>query len=319
MMSTHDLVNQAVQNLASSRSVSFEIDATLEAQTNDGIHRIQIKYTGETFFRSFDRMDVVVSTSNETDHRRVLTVGSLLDRTLLFDPSTGNWEVDGRESPFSIDFEGLFGLEPSNISVFSLREGAADSQTVRQPVKVALRFIEIAGAVVNLDAVYSIGIDDGHLWEIQASGKMMLRPETTLLGDINAESASISLTAKLFDHGKQTDMDLPVSAVPRYSHQAWLLSDGRILLAGGLGDGDRRDGVFEFSWGMPAELYNPSTNTWTFPDFAQPPLLIGSALGMGNDEFLFAGLGLEGNFAFLFRPVTDEWTAASGREFNLAF
>ena len=40
---------------------------------------------------------------------------------------------------------------------------------------------------------------------------------------------------------------------------------------------------------------------------------------MGNDEFLFAGLGLEGNFAFLFRPVTDEWTAASGREFNLAF
>ena len=319
MMSTHDLVNQAVQNLANSRSVSFEIDATLEAQTDDGTHRIPIKYTGETFFRSFDRMDVAVTTGNETDHRRVLTVGSLLDRTLLFDPSTGNWEVDGRESPFSIDFEGLFGLEPSNISVFSLREGAADSQTVRQPVKVALRFIEIAGAVVNLDAVYSIGIDDGHLWEIQASGKMMLRPETTLLGDINAESASISLTAKLFDHGKQTDMDLPVSAVPRYSHQAWLLSDGRILLAGGLGDGDRRDGVFEFSWGMPAELYNPSTNTWTFPDFAQPPLLIGSALGMGNDEFLFAGLGLEGNFAFLFRPVTDEWTAASGREFNLAF
>ena len=131
MMSTHDLVNQAVQNLASSRSVSFEIDATLEAQTDDGTHRIPIKYTGETFFRSFDRMDVVVSTSNEPDHRRVLTVGSLLDRTLLFDPSTGNWEVDGRESPFSIDFEGLFGLEPSNISVFSLREGAADSQTVK--------------------------------------------------------------------------------------------------------------------------------------------------------------------------------------------
>ena len=108
--SASELLDQAIENLRSTRRVAFEIDATLDVQTDGGVYEVPIKYSGESLLGSFDRMDVEVEVENETLKWQVLTIGDPFHGTLLFEPSTGSWEPSGRESPLSVDFQGLLAL-----------------------------------------------------------------------------------------------------------------------------------------------------------------------------------------------------------------
>jgi hypothetical protein len=75
----------------------------------------------------------------------------------------------------------------------------------------------------------------------------------------------------------------------RYGHTATLLSDGRVLVAGGGGNS--------------AELYDPATKAWTMTGLMSRPHS-GTATLLRNGEVLVADVGAD-----LYNPATRRWTA----------
>ena len=92
--------------------------------------------------------------------------------------------------------------------------------------------------------------------------------------------------------------------VPRSYHSATLLSDGRVLVAGGHG----RDGATLDS----AELYDPFTVSWSTTGNLSAPRSIHTATLLPNGKVLVAGGDLGSDIAGtaeLYDPTTGSWTS----------
>jgi len=91
-------------------------------------------------------------------------------------------------------------------------------------------------------------------------------------------------------------------ATPRYLHTATLLSDGRVLVAGGA------NGPSIYA---SAELYNPATGTWTATGSLSTPRYLHTATLLSDGRVLVAGgAGASGSLASaeLYDPATGTWT-----------
>jgi hypothetical protein len=84
----------------------------------------------------------------------------------------------------------------------------------------------------------------------------------------------------------------------RQSHTATLLNTGKVLVAGG--DNSNAD--------LSAELYDPSTGTWTKTASMSTTRVGHTATLLQNGEVLVAGGSLLAS-AELYNPVTGKWTA----------
>jgi N-acetylneuraminic acid mutarotase len=94
-------------------------------------------------------------------------------------------------------------------------------------------------------------------------------------------------------------------AKARYTHTAILLSDGRVLVGGGIG-----------SNGFPtnsAELYDPDTGTWSATGSMITPCYGHTATLLTNGNVLIAGGLIQSNVilnsAELYNPASGNWTA----------
>jgi hypothetical protein len=94
---------------------------------------------------------------------------------------------------------------------------------------------------------------------------------------------------------------------PRFGHTATLLTDGKVLIAGG--SGDDSDADFGFGGGRgraaSAELYDPATGTFTATGAMTKPRFGHTATLLANGKVLIAG----GSSAELYDPSTGEFTA----------
>ena len=93
-------------------------------------------------------------------------------------------------------------------------------------------------------------------------------------------------------------------AYPRVNHAATLLGDGRVLVTGGF------DGAVVLSL---AELFDPSTNTWSSAGNMAAARSQHSATLLANGRVLVAGR-CPGALASaeLYDPATNTWSAAGG-------
>ena len=119
-------------------------------------------------------------------------------------------------------------------------------------------------------------------------------------------------TAELYDPTSGTWTLIPSMSVVRTSHQATLLSDGRVLVSGGL----------KWEWSEPnpyasAEIYDPEAGTWTLIQSMGSPRYNHSATLLADGKVMVAGgivnaLTQEaGATVELFDPQTGLWTAAA--------
>jgi N-acetylneuraminic acid mutarotase len=116
-------------------------------------------------------------------------------------------------------------------------------------------------------------------------------------------------TAELYDF--QSGLWAPTGKmnIPRCFHTATLLSDGRVLVTGGLSAGDGNDNFVEKT----AEVYDPSTGTWTLVDKMASARYGHTATLLPDGSVLIAGgSGPRGDFVYtvrseIFNPDSGLW------------
>jgi hypothetical protein len=113
---------------------------------------------------------------------------------------------------------------------------------------------------------------------------------------------SSSASAEIFDFATNSWTDAKPMSVPRQAHGAARLSDGRVLVVGGLG----LDGK---TWQKSAEIFDPKTGAWT--TVAAPahghggPLVVAST---GAVAALAAEDGTISNDLEFYDPIANVWT-----------
>jgi N-acetylneuraminic acid mutarotase len=98
--------------------------------------------------------------------------------------------------------------------------------------------------------------------------------------------------------------------VPRDSHSATLLADGRVLVAGGSAGFDRDRDNFRFVG--EAEVYDPATGQWALAGMLCVPRIDHQALLLPNDQVLVVGGDVQGDpgrtaTTELYDPATNTW------------
>jgi Galactose oxidase, central domain/K319L-like, PKD domain/Bacterial TSP3 repeat/Kelch motif len=110
---------------------------------------------------------------------------------------------------------------------------------------------------------------------------------------------------------------LPTGALvdPRHHHTATLLDDGRVLIVGGTGAANNQNGGGSGGDPKPAEVYDPTTGSWSEPDrlFHRRALHTATKLKSGR-VLVVGGIGGAGpvlDTAELFDPATNKWSKAA--------
>ena len=293
-------------------SLAFEISFNLEVLQDGRTLYVPVTYVGEARTVGYSSTDIVVGAPDGALESRVIIVDNTVH---TLEASTGNWDVDYGESPYFLDLRALFGLRSGDLADLKLtgQEVAGGVDTHR--VDGRLRGLEIAGARGDFDVAYWIGAEDGLLREVFAFGRLELDDDTTLIGSVSAETASIKLTARLFDHGKQVDFVTPDLAIPRFDHEAVLLDDGRVMVGGGFSGIANNNVVIQFPLGL-VQMYEPETGMWTMVEPIEGPGFLYSMIELADGRVLAVGLSggedQDTGMASVFDPVAGSWTPLSG-------
>ena len=131
-----------------------------------------------------------------------------------------------------------------------------------------------------------------------SSGKVLV------VGGCNASSCNtVTATSELYDPNSGTWTTTGSLSVARDFQTATLLSDGRVLVAGGFGTTGKI---------AQAEVYNPATGKWTLAGNLNNARAQGTATLLPSGKVLVAG-GLDQNgarlaSAELYSPATNSWT-----------
>ena len=113
----------------------------------------------------------------------------------------------------------------------------------------------------DLEVLYWIGVDDGLLHKVEASGLVEFGEQGVPGLDISIASANATLMARFFDYGKVVDITTPELAFPRFSHKAFLLADGRVFVTDGLATTAYNDPNLDFHIAF-AQIYDFETGLW---------------------------------------------------------
>ena len=295
--------------MADAGSFAFETSFSLEGLLDGRTHDVLVTYVGDFHAIGYSSADVSVAAPDETVEARVVTFDHT---THVLNASTQRWEVTPEESPYFIDLTALFGRRASDLLGLRLTGQEMVYGVDTHRVEGRLQELEIAGARGDFEVVYLIGTDDGLLREVFAFGHLKLDDDTTLIGNLDAETASIKLTARLLDHGKQVDLVTPTLAFPRFTHESVLLDDGRVLVGGGFTGIANNNFIAPFPLGF-VQLYDPEAGMWLIVEPLQGPGLLYSAIKLADGRVLFAGLGGDDeSMASLFDPASESWTSLPG-------
>lgn len=324
---------------------TFDMNGVLSVRTSAGLNiEIPLTYAGDAL-PGYNSASVSLTAPSETVKYDVIAFhniagvsGETIKAGYIFDTETRRWAEKDELLALSA-LTSLSALLGSDLSETS--DIAADGQmklTGQETFNSADTHIisgklpgtETAGTETEMEVTYRVGVDDILLRQIEVSGDLNPSIISALTEGLSADSVHAQLTVNFSEYSKEVAYKSPHLAWSRFSHNATLLDDGRVLVSGGWTGAFEGNNLTGFPAGI-SQIYDPLTATWTFkgkldpdaweeiPDlFPQtlparlPDGRIVSVAILGGDhphphdenDYPFGGLAV-------FNTETDEWTRLS--------
>ena len=297
--------------MASSTGVAFEVIATLDIDSGDGIEQVSVTYTGD-FRPGYNVADVAVTHPNGTEQTREITSHLSFGRfTQILDTGTDNWEPYSGRPPYFVDLLKLFGLEEKFLEHLALQGGTTVDGVPYQVLNAVIRDLEVGGGQGDVEAVFRIDESDGFLKEVEITGTLEFSRNSDLLGDTAGKTATVRIAARLFDYGKTVPVVTPGLVLPLFDHQAILLDDRRVLIGSGSIGVANNDFILPFP-SAAVQVCDSIKEECTLLESPVSPGPMYSLVRLADGTALAVGLGSQdGSYgsASLFDPQTSSWTA----------
>lgn len=264
---------------------AFDMNGVLIIRTSDGLDiEIPLTYAGDAM-PGYSSGNISLTAPTETVEYQVIAIQNIAEtsgetvetRQSFFNTETRRWvETEGLLALSALaDLRVLLGSDLSETSDIAAdgRMKLTGQQALNgidtHVISGRLSGAETTGTDSELEVTYRVGVDDVLLRQVEVSGDLDPSIIDALIDGINADSARAELTVSFSDYGKDIAYKSPYLAWPRFSHNATLLDDGRVLVSGGWTGAFEGNNLSGFPAGI-SQIYDPLTATWTFKGQLDP-------------------------------------------------
>ena len=256
------ILNTARSAMSEAVTFALEIDIVLDVRTGGLAIEVPIEYAGDLHAIGYSSADLTITIPFQVIESKLITSSRT---NYLFDPVANKWEVLPGDSPFFAGPSVFLGTDASDATDLVLVGTETIDGAETRVVSAKRPGVEIGGATGDLDVLYWIGVNDGLLHKVEASGLVEFGEEGVPGLDFSIASANATLTARFFDYGKSIEISTPDLTFPRFGHKAFLLDDGRIFVTDGLARAATDDQNMDISIVIP-QTYDFDTGLWVLED-----------------------------------------------------
>ncbi len=271
------VMDSARESVSAAGGFAFEMKGALNVQSSDGSeHEITFKYSGDALpdYNSARISLIAPSSAIEHDVIALQNMGTLFGEiqkmSYVFDDDVRRWVEKEELLPLSSltnprTLLGSNSYETSDIVADGKMRltGRETHDGIETDIVVGkLSGSEIGSEGAELEMTYRIGVEDGLLKQIEVSGEFDPSIVRELIDDTGIASAQANLTVSFSEYGKDVVHIAPHLVRPRFSHDATLLDDGRLLVSGGWTGVANNNEIFPYPVVF-SQIYDPETDTWT--------------------------------------------------------
>ncbi len=257
-----DIMNAARTAMAEAVTFALEIDIVLDVRTGGLAVEVPVKYAGDLHVIGYSSADLTITIPFQVIESKLITSSGT---SYIFDAVANTWEPLPGDSPFFAGPSVFLGLDASDATDVVLVRSETLDGAKTHVVSAKRPGVEIGGATGDLDVLYWIGVDDGLLHKVEASGLVEFGEAGVPGLDFTIANANATLTARFFDYGKDVDIVTPELAFPRFGHKAFLLDDGRVFVTDGLARTAYNDPNLDTQIAI-AQSYDFETGLWALED-----------------------------------------------------
>ena len=253
-----DIMDTARSAMAEAVTFALEIDIVLDVRTGGLAIEVPVKYAGDLHAIGYSSADLTITIPFQIIESKLITSSGT---SYIFDVTANAWEPLPGDSPFFAGPSVFLGTGASDTTDVVLVRSETLDGSETHVVSAKRPGVEIGGATGDLDVIYWIGVGDGLLRKVEASGTVEFGEEGVPGLDISIASANATLTATFFDYGKSVEIATPELAFPRSGHKAFLLDDGRVFVTDGLARTAYNDPNLDIHIAF-AQTYDFETGLW---------------------------------------------------------
>ena len=330
--------------------VAFDVEMILEFQAGGESHTAEARYVGDSQSAaglgiasfgvpSYSSGELTIESPSKTvvtEHKYALQANYVPHE------SGKGWKKNHGNSPLlarprAFTFSGGSSIDLDEVKSMG-REVVDGLET--EVFSATTSGLDIPGGRGDYDISYWFGLGDGLLRQVRIRGDLSINDTELFAQVIDSNIASIELTARFSDYGKEVDIITPEFPFFRYSHQAIPLEGGDVLAIGGFTGVANNNVIVPFPSPL-AYLYSSGSGLWSivgqhslleqeigptaFPSVVRlsgGEVLAIDTLPLGPDGTPVSGHAEVEEFpeveeftgaAFLFNTATNTWRLASSK------
>lgn len=205
-----EIITTAVAKLTG--ALHFEMDIKASVQTIGGRAEVPIELEGD--FQPPDRIEgtMRISLGFFAVQSQVINIG---DTTYIKDESTGEWHASTASSPVLVGPGAFLAPDPKTLVFLEVLGVVAVDGVEAYHLKAIAPSGSLDESVGQMDLEYWVGVDDGNLIQVVASGSVDLRLDSGSLSRMSTTgSADVTATIKLSEFGKSVSILPPENVAP---------------------------------------------------------------------------------------------------------
>ncbi len=271
------VLDSARESMGAAGGYAFEISGSLTVRDSAGQERdISVEYSGDAL-TDYNSANVSLTTPSDTVEYAVIALqnmgtafGETQRMSYVFDAETGRWteKEDLLVLSYLTNPRVLFGSDRFETSDI-VTDGSMQvtGRELLDGIETDVVSGNLVGSVITgsegeLEVTYRVGVDDSLLRQVEVSGAFDSSIAHSLMDEDSVDSVQANLAVRFSDYGKDVSYKTPHLVSPRFSHEATLLDDGRVLVSGGWTGVVNNNEIYPYPVVF-SQIYEPETDTWT--------------------------------------------------------